>query len=122
MGIIPICPKADKSSVKLTSKKHRRRRRTRVAFSKIRKRMLRSRRLRHKLAVVKEMTAVELKSKVDLKKGHINFSNVQFPPVMKNTQMNKRKILSTRRCGRRSPPAENKHLTKDVGLSVVKIG
>lgn len=122
MGIIPICPKVDKPSVKLTSKKHRRRRRTRVAFSKIRKRMLRSRRPRHKLAVVKEVTSVELKSKVDLKKGHIDFSNVQLPQVMKKTQINKRKILSTRRCDRRSPPTENEHSTENVGLSVVKIG
>ncbi|KAM7249102.1 hypothetical protein ACFE04_021586 [Oxalis oulophora] len=70
--------------------------RARMGFSKVRKKTYKRRHLhKPKTNVVQEVTDVEMQSKVDVKKGHIDFSNVMFPPISDQKTI-KRKLLPVR--------------------------
>lgn len=93
-----------------------------MAFSKIRKKTYRRRRI-HKpiMDVPQEVTVVEMQPKVDIKKGHIDFSNVMFPPISDRKTI-KRKLLPVRQQSIRNSTLEKDELRLSSGLKVLKIG
>ncbi|KAK7590687.1 hypothetical protein V9T40_002300 [Parthenolecanium corni] len=69
--------------------------------------------------VPQEVTVVEMQPKVDIKKGHIDFSNVMFPPISDRKTI-KRKLLPVRQQSIRNSTLEKDELRLSSGLKFVK--
>lgn len=96
--------------------------RARMGFSKVRKKTYKRRHLhKPKTNVVQEVTDVEMQSKVDVKKGHIDFSNVMFPPISGQKTI-KRKLLPVRQQCIRTSTLEKDELRLSSELKILKIG
>ncbi|XKL65279.1 hypothetical protein PGB90_008699 [Kerria lacca] len=116
VGILTVCPQKRKKKIisQTPTKRHRKK-----LFWKIRKRTFKKHRHKRKINIVKKVIAKELKSKSDLKKGYIDFSDITFPAVERKTI--KRNLLTTRRKSTRILPLKQKECETDSLLKILKI-
>lgn len=122
VGVLPTNRDSKPKERKKAPKKHH----ARVVLSKIKKRKLKKfRRSRNHQAkkirqALREVTSVELRSKVDLKKGRIDFSDIEFPAPIEVPKVVRRKLLS--KAFKLNPASLEKESKNDSIIKIINIG